>query len=160
MASSKFVWIFYDSILQPKKSISFTIHLRGFRQNGRSWSLFLFGWIFWLPPNHDYLWEYVQDHIHYILGSFCLSGHVIWTQKCSPNLSMGRWVMVFKGYFGIFILYDFKCFQWSRYTLIKVIAVFCKCKEFSTNLTFEKCMFSFIHKSLWVTLYPKKLASY
>jgi hypothetical protein len=30
---------------------------KGVRRSGRAWDLFVFGWIFWLSPNHGHLWK-------------------------------------------------------------------------------------------------------
>lgn len=44
--SSKYAWIFDNSMLLPKKSISFTFYWKGVGRSGRAWGLFVFYQIF------------------------------------------------------------------------------------------------------------------
>jgi len=113
ITSSKFAWIFNDSILLPRKIHIFYHFLKRCWMKWRSWSLIIFGWIFRLSPNHDthedrYKIIFITDWVAFVWVV------MFFGFKNYPPIYQRVMSIVFKDYFIMFMklfLDDFNVFN-------------------------------------------------
>jgi hypothetical protein len=90
MGSSKFAWISKNERYHKKRSLFYTLYGGNIGHGDRTWSPFIFGWLFKLSLDNDHFKRQVQDYFHHILGNIRLDSHAFWIEKCSTNLPMNN----------------------------------------------------------------------
>jgi len=137
------------------QSISFTLYWRGIGQNGKTWGLFIFGWIF----GYHQIMIALKDR--YKIAFITNYEAFVWVVmlfglKNAPPTYQQAVSTTFKDYLRMFMklfLDDFSMFNNLDTHLPKLWLCFDKCREFGISLNLNKCMIKPTIVTLYNTIY-------